>query len=264
MFRQLNLHPTSLLDMEGHFSIEVSVLIDMMISKQPFERPGPEELDKTFSYMEECMKEGSDIHLTYLDKTKKTVDDELPPRVIEKADEKIEEVVSDFSKATNVELHTHSWKRVVNSLPMPSFNVRKLKDFDIPSKITRGAIALIVFFAIYLTTVTVSSLFSSTQDKYDFKGIPSVVICEDCSSSAVQTVIDIREAKCSKCQGQNWYAMRCNGCTKAFPLNEDKLDDEELSDEDGLDIDDQIAKLYSCPFCKSFNTDEVLVNKPGK
>jgi len=261
MFRQLNLHPTSLLDMEGNFSIELSVLIDMMISKQPFQRPGPEELDKTFSYMATCMKGGPDIQLTYLDKPATTLEEGPAPRVIEEADEKIEEVVSDFSKATNVELHTHSWKRVVSSVSMPYFSVKKLKGFDIQSKIVKVAIALIAFFAIYLTTVAVSSIFSQTPAKYDFNGLPSVVICEDCTTSAVQPVIDIRDSKCTKCSGQAWYAMRCNGCQKAFPLNEDKMNDEDLSDEDDLDLDDQLAKLYSCPFCKSLDTGEVMVNK---
>jgi len=252
MFRQVNLHPTSLLDMEWHFSIEVSVMIDMMLAKIPSLRPFPQDLEKTFSYMNECLNKQSVKQLTYFERPKKTVDEPLP-RVIEKADEKIEEVLSDFSRATNVSLHTKNWKRTV-ALAMPALD---LKEFNLKELFTKVILVLVIFFAIYFTIGVVQSIFTETLPKYDFKGIFSVVICEKCENMDEKPVIDIRESKCDECGGQDWYAIHCRQCDRYFPLNENKFNDDDLSIDD---MDAELEKMYSCSFCNSPNTEKIDLN----
>lgn len=57
MFRQVNLQPSSLLDLEDKYSVELSVLLDMMLSKDPDQRPSPEELESTFSFISRCFED---------------------------------------------------------------------------------------------------------------------------------------------------------------------------------------------------------------
>jgi len=253
MFRQLNLHPTSLLEMEGEFSIELSIMIDMMMAKQPSFRPSPQELKSLFAHINDNIAGKSETQLSYL-KNLKQVDDEKqhdsPPQ---KTDEKIEKTVSVFSKATKVPLYIKNKER---KSPL-SKSSSVLKKFEFKELFIKVSLALFVFIVLYSTTIIIHSLFSKSTVEYDFKGIPSVVICEKCGYKEKKPVIDIRDSRCSKCGGQDWYAVQCSQCEKYFPLNEDKFNDEDLS---GEDIDLALEKLYSCPFCKSKESENVDVN----
>ena len=65
MFRQTNLHPASLMEMKGRFSAEISIIIDMMLAKDPATRPTPEELEKSFHSINSNIGSGKK-KLTYL------------------------------------------------------------------------------------------------------------------------------------------------------------------------------------------------------
>lgn len=246
MSRQLNLHPTSLLELGGEISVEISILVDMMLDKIPDQRPFLDTLIKTFSYINDCINNPSSKQLTYQQIITKSILSKPSLKVVEKAKRQINDVVKDVSTSAKVSLHTQRWEK---GLP---FKVPKIKSRHKSLKVKpiflKTAIAIVVFIVLYICTLFVQTLFTRAEKKYDFKGTPSVVICEECGNLEKKPVIDIWDSKCSKCGQQDWYAVKCGKCQKNYPLNESEFDDEDLSDEDfELELDED----YACPFCKS-------------
>lgn len=244
MSRQLNLHPTSLLELGGEISVEISILVDMMLDKVPDQRPFPDTLRKTFSYINDCINNPETKQLTYQKITAQSILTKPSLKVIEKAKKQINNVVKDVSTSAKVSLHTQRWEK---GLPFKVPTIKR-KTYNISSLFTKISLSIAIFILIYFATVVLGSLFTETQPKYDFKGIPSVVICEECGNLEKKPVIDIWDSKCKKCGQQDWYAVKCGKCKKYFPLNESEFDDEDLSDED---FDLELNQVYACPFCKS-------------
>ena len=247
MFRQLNIHPTSLLELKGEFSAEISIVIDMMLSKIPSQRPSPEEMLSAFSYIEQCMNGQLDKKLTYIDTLTQLITEESSLKSIELINKQVQKVAKDVSASTSATIHTKRWEKglptnLSSPAPKPSSKLKAL--------LTKVAFSLIIFIVIYFSTVAISFFFSPHEEKYDFQGIPSVVICEACGNVETKPIIDIKDAKCSKCGEQEWYAEKCYKCGKYFPLNEDSFDDEDLSDDE---IDTMLEKQYTCPFCGAHN-----------
>jgi Zn finger protein HypA/HybF involved in hydrogenase expression len=185
----------------------------------------------------------SSKQLTYQPKTKKSILSEPSPKVVEHSKKQIKDVVKTFSAATKVSLHTKHCKK-----ELPLKETVKQKKYNIQSLFIKISLALAVFVLLYFATIFLGKLFTGTKAKYDFKGTPSVVMCEECGNLEKKPVIDIWDSKCKKCGKQDWYAVKCGKCKKSFPLNESKFNDEDLYDED---FDADLDKVYACPFCKS-------------
>ena len=255
MFRQLNLSPPPLLGMCGLFSVELSVLIDSMLAKEPELRPGPDELVQCFRYMVKCLENNAKNKLTYLEKTAMSLEDTKSFGHPTEQKETINEAIDNFSKAAKVDLPAKTKPAPgQKAKPVVSFS-RRSTGGRLKSMALKAITALIVFFAIYALTVLIVSAFSgSDKSVYDFNGIPSVVECESCGDIEVKPVINIDDCHCEKCGGHEWFALRCRKCGKIFPLNENILAEKEAALGDDATEEDNLIK---CPFCGSSDYLEI-------
>lgn len=243
MYRQVNLQPTSLLDMDGKYSVEVAVLLDMMLSKNPEQRPSPEVLNTTFSFLSKCFENDDKKLLTYLEKSAPSLEQKNPEDELQKTND-LTQAVAKLKEATKLQVHLYGAKVPVSSRSMITIAPN--------AKFVQLAIAILAFIFIYYSSQMVMSLFREKIPEYDFKGIPTMVMCEKCGFIEEQPVIDIMDSRCSKCRGQNWQAMHCFQCNKDFPFNEDKYNDSNINNPDQLD------NIYRCPFCKSKKIDQIV------
>ena len=247
MFRQLNLQPTSLLELKGNISTELSILIDMMLEKHSDRRPSPTELKSTFEYINACLQGISGKELTYLDTSNSSLKEISQDAVVE-VHKKVQSVVDNISSNADVSLHTKRWE---HGLPFKVPSFRK-QSFNIKKILTNIALAALVFGVLYFSALFVSSLFVKEPAEAAISGVPSVVVCEKCGNVETKPVADIKNCRCSKCGGQEWYAVKCSKCGKYFPLNENKFSDEDLEEED---IDAVFEKRYTCPFCGNHESE---------
>lgn len=253
MFRQLNLQPTSLLELKGNISTELSILIDMMLNKKPDKRPSPRELQSTFEYINACLQGTSGKTLTYLE-TAGAASDDTSQEAVAEVHKKVQKVVDHISSQADAELHTQRWE---NGLPfkVPPFNK---KSFPIKKIMIHTLLGVLLFAILYFAANFVATFLMQEVSEEELQGVPAVVICEKCGNVETKPVVDIRRTKCSKCGGQEWYAVKCSHCGKYFPLNEDKFNDEDF---DGEDVDALFDKIYTCPFCGTHDPELALKQK---
>ena len=251
MFRQLNLQPTSLLELKRDISTELSILIDMMLNKKPDQRPSPRELQSTFEYINACLQGTSGKELTYLDTAAGSALEEVPHQDVVKVHKKVQKVVDNISSQADAELHTQRWE---NGLP---FHVSSLKSkaFQVKKALVYILLGGLLFAVLYFSASFVASFLMEEFSEEDIQGVPAVVICDKCGYVETKPVVDIRTCKCPKCGGQEWYAVKCSSCGKYYPLNEDKFNDDDF---DGDDIDALFNKRYTCPFCGKNEVDRDL------
>ena len=251
--RQLNLQPTSLLELKGDISTELSILIDMMLDKQADRRPSPGELQNTFEYINSCLQGTSGEELTYLDTSNSSLDERSQEAVVE-VHQQVQSVVENISNNADATLHTQRWEK---GLPfnIPSF---KKNSFQTKKILIRTLLGVLLFLLLYFSANFIASSLMEVASEELPEGVPAVVICEKCGNVETKPVMDIRKCKCSKCGGQDWYALKCTHCGKYYPLNEDKFNDEDF---EGDDVDSVFEKRYTCPFCGTKDAVEDPLNK---
>lgn len=251
MYRQINLRPTSLLDLsDGACSVELALLLDMMLSKDPDQRPSPEELKTTTTYLAKCFGEEEGKLLTYLPNSIPTLEEKTPEEELQKTQD-VAAAMEKLNEKTSLKVHIGS------HTPPTKGSMYKKKPLQ-TNLITKIAIAAIGFFIIYYATAFVRSFFVPPTPKYDFKGIPAMVMCNNCGHIEQEPVINIKDNKCSKCGGQDWFAFQCMDCKKKFPW------DETVHDTSNLENTDEIENIYICPYCKSKNIEQMMTPKQKK
>ena len=245
MFRQINLKPTSILQLEIECSLELSLIIDMMLSKVPEQRPTPLDLKETLTYIQNCFETGDVDSLTYIEKTNLTKT--LQPEEIEKQTQNIAHAVENLNNQKTSSLTLKNIKSKKKKVKKAR-QKRKKKPIIIPS-LYKILIPIFIATMLYLALIFAQKLMEGEKEKFNFKGIKSALECANCGNLEIKEVIDITEDKCPKCGGQEWFAYICNNCEKIFPWDEDKLDQkaEEL-EKSGKENDDS---LYVCPYCQS-------------
>jgi serine/threonine protein kinase/DNA-directed RNA polymerase subunit RPC12/RpoP len=256
MHRQINLAPTLITDIDGlndSFSVEFAMLLDMALAKKPEERPKPEEIRNTASYILEQLAGGDgQTGLTYAP---------LPPpaTTARQEGEKTTAKNASLAKAAKNLQKKADLKTPIPTKTLPpgtSFPTRKNRRVKRPVHIlTKIALATIAFVLVYQTTNILYAIVSPNEPAGAFKGIPAVVMCEKCGYIETTPVTDIKNVLCPKCGAKMWFAYKCDACGKTFPLDESLLGDEELDDPDKLD------SIYECPFCHSHDIEPLAVEE---
>ena len=241
MFRQLNLQPTSLLGLKENISTELSILIDMMLEKHPDRRPSPTELQTTFEYINSCLQGTSGKELTYIDASSASLA-ERSKEDVAKVHKKVQNVVDNISSNADVTLHTKRWE---HGLPFKIPPFRK-KSFNIKKVLINTVLSALVFGVLYFASQLAATFLMQEPAEEAVMGVPAVVVCEKCGNVETKPVTDIKKCRCSKCGGQEWFAVECTNCGKYYPLNEDEFNDEDLDDDE---FDAVLKKRYTCPFC---------------
>lgn len=249
MYRQINLQPTSLLDLsEGACSVELALLLDLMLAKDQTKRPSPEELNTTASYLSKCFGQDDSELLTYLPKEIPTLEEKTPEEELQKTQD-VAKAMEKLNEKTSLKVHIQS-----QGVPVSKGSMYKTKKAEV-NILTKVAVAVIGFFVIYYGAGIIISFFTPEIPKYDFKGIPNMVMCSQCGNIEEEPVINIKNNKCSKCGGQDWFAFQCMDCKKKFPWDENAHDSSNIKNPDELD------KIYTCPYCGSQNIEQIMTKK---
>ena len=176
---------------------------------------------------------------------------EISQEAVAEVHKKVQNVVDNISSNADVSLHTKRWE---HGLPFKIPSFRK-KSFDIKKILINTGLAVLLFSVLFFAAHVASSFLMQEPAEEAVTGVPAVVICEKCGNVETKPVTDIRDSKCSKCGGQEWYAVKCSKCGKYFPLNEDKFNDEDLDDDE---VDSVLEQRYTCPFCGNNESEKEL------
>ena len=246
MHRQINLQPAFLTDIGGlekEYSLEFAMLLDMALSKKTEDRPTPSEMLNTATYiLEQLAAEKERSSLTYVEQKDATTEAEKKKSRKEDKNASLTKAAENLQKEADLKTPIPT-KTFPSSARVPKTKRRRpIRRTMHP--LAKAAVAAIAFVLAYQITSILYAVVSTT-DTADFKGIPSVVICDGCGFEETIPILDIRHVKCPKCGGQMWFEYKCDACGKTFPLNEDKMDDSDIEDPDELD------SIYVCPFCHS-------------
>jgi len=248
MFRQINLQPTSILELETQCSVELSLLIDMMLAKDPEQRPSVSEVFETLTYIHSCFEKGCIEELTYIEKTNPTK--HLSPEKEQKKTKDIARAAEKINVEKNpiIKGHTSIKKKKIKRFKKKHTTIFAGPVVDIALKYV---IPIVVSVVLYFTAGFVYSMIQEKPPEFDFKGIKSAIECSSCGNLEIKSVIDITNCKCNKCGKQEWFAYTCNKCNKIFPWDEEKIAEEEAELEKSGADDSEYDSLYVCPYCKS-------------
>jgi len=248
-FRQLNLIPSPLIDMSGLFSVELSILIDSMLAKQPENRPEPQDVLKTFKYILDAINavgEDGDCSLTYAQQTIASIEETSVFSVPEDVEEKTQVAVETVEKKANVKLK-----------PRPSrINYYRRKKIKIEkNKLYIILLCICVFLLLFIAANSISNYLFYSKPVYDFEGPEIVVTCDSCQLTEVRHILNIEKMQCSRCGGKLHFTRLCNKCHRIFPYRDDIFDFDKFKSEYDYD------EIFRCPFCKSKDTREISVKE---
>jgi len=251
MFRQINLQPTSILELDTQCSVELSLLIDMMLAKDLEQRPSTIEIDETLSYIHSCFQNGRIEELTYIEKTDPT--QQQTPELEEKKTQDIERAASKIKAKNKTLINNKSSVKTKKKRVQHIKKTKKpiLESIPLLGEFLKFFIPLSVGIILYFAAGFVYSMIEKKPPEFDFKGLKSAVECSNCGNIDIKEVINIKQCKCPKCGGQEWFAYTCGNCHKIFPWDEDEIvKEEEKLEQAGAD-DAMFEDLYVCPYCKS-------------
>jgi serine/threonine protein kinase len=247
-FRQLNLVPSPLIDMSGLFSVELSILIDSMLAKQPEHRPEPQDMLKTFKYIVDVLKSDDEEEsaLTYAHQTIKSIEETSVFSAPEDVEEKTQQAVEAVEKKANVKLK-----------PRTNYSrLRSHKKITIEkNKLYITLLCICVFLLLFIAANSISRYLFYNKPAYDFQGPKLVVTCDACQLTEVRPVLNIEKMKCSRCGGKIHFTRLCNKCNRIFPYRDDIFDFDKIKSEYDYD------EVFRCPFCKSKDTKEISVKE---
>ena len=250
MFRQLNQKPPKLCDVVKQCSVELSQLIDAMLSKEMDDRPTPTSVLEELRKIKTELTKGRQSNLTY-GVTNRLANAEGGRPSSAAASKKRPAKAPTNRKTPSKSLDGKQSEEA----PFPSFKKAPTKLERILNKpFVKIAVAIAIFAAVYLATHLATNLFAGSSDEVLLKGVPSVVICPKCGNVEVKDVADITKTRCSKCGAQEWFAEGCAKCHRIFPMDESKFDDSDIDDIDQLDQEDK------CPYCGSSDIRPVTPN----
>jgi len=245
-FRQLNLVPSSLLDMGGVFSIELSILIDSMLAKNSTHRPTPQEIKKTFKYILNACYGENGATLTYAQQSITSIEETSIFTVPEDLEEKTEQAVQAVEEQANVTLKPRNRN---------IFKSRRKKLKIESNKIYITLLCIAIFLLLFIAANSLSSYLFYNKPAHDFIGPEIVVTCDECAFTEVRNVVNIEKMRCSKCGGKIHFTRYCNKCHRLFPYRDDIFDFDKIKSEYDYD------EVFRCPFCKSKDTKEISVKE---
>jgi serine/threonine protein kinase/CheY-like chemotaxis protein len=248
-FRQLNLVPPSLCDMGGHFSLELSILIDSMLAKHPSQRPTADEICTTFTYIIDAHNGVNEYELTYAKKVNVSIEETSFFDTPEDADEKTEKAIDTVKEKVNVDLKPPPRKSRIQ-------RYKKKKSLKgINNKLLLILFCIGFFFILMTITQSITKALFYSKPVYDFKAPEMVVTCDACKLTEVRNIVNIEKMRCSVCGGKLHFTRYCKKCHKFFPFRDDIFDfDKYKSEYDYVEV-------YRCPYCKSMDTVAVYLKQ---
>lgn len=267
MISQINLVPPPLTEIDERFNPQLSKIIELMMNKNPNERPSPEETIKSFS----------DILTEISNKLEKDFRLFIHREFFSKEEEKIEEPVEQISPNSpnepikfkipkNKKSIKDATEQVFTTEKVKKEKVKSLNSFDIMSfipyfelpsvKIPDLSKIIKVFLLIFGLAAAIfagkkiySQIFSESEEEVQYLPL-TVLKCEKCGYMLEKRTNQIPEI-CTKCSGTMWTAYECEDCKNIFPLIETE----------SVKINHDGSSPYTCPNCKSENTSPILTSE---
>lgn len=244
--KQVNLIPPSLTEF-GDVNPGFSQIIDSMLSKNPADRPSVTEVVSVFKDLLEELKD-------------------QPPVFGKQRQEIHNRNLANIPPDAELHAERHVGGGYIAS-PFPSMK----KDFLEPEStgwlslfgdgllrqcrtILISAAVLAVIMLIGYSVVKMSM----GRNYVETKGAMRVTLCKNCNFKEQKRIVDISQAKCSKCEQQKLaYVMFCNDCSSEFPFKKELLAKKNMSKEE---LFKHLERINRCPKCKSPNTQIAMTD----
>lgn len=246
LYRQLNIQPPELSNLNLGIPRELSDVIKIMLTKNPDLRPKPEECIDFFAALLNPIKnpwllvEREKTEIKY--RMEQDFHDANPIAIASKeAEQALSKLESFKKKAEEDSLSRQKIKAEESSLSKPRVKNNFIaRDKNTVKIVLIGAACLLV--AIYLG-VFISTFFSSDDPVYNSEeshGPVTTISCPQCGRIVKKRCKDVSLEKCPECSSSMVLLMECRKCNKKFPAKKEYYDKQD-------------GKIQ-CPYCKSGST----------
>ena len=246
MFRQTNLIPPPLNELDDSIALGFSDAVDAMLDKNPDERPRLPELEEIFSRLYDYLKYAS-IHKAEAVKENEEV--EIPAVRSEK----------EWSEAELAE-RNKAGKAMDSMLKNSKITARRLGKELQAYKIPKAGVAIIL--VVLLSCIIIGMLIDRAMNSRvipiaESQGPLNVVQCPDNHRFEIRFK-DITKVRCKVCGKPVGRAYNCLNCKKTFALPRPK----DGMTESELEIFEMTQ--HNCPYCKSSKTEPALTSQEKK
>ena len=243
MFRQINLTPPPLKELDESIAQGFSDAVDAMLDKDPDERPRLVELEEIFSKLYDYLKYASTHKGEFV---KENSGEEMPDIP---ADHEWSE--ADIAKRNKAQ------KAMDALLKTSKITARRMGKELQAYKIPRAGVAIIL--VVLLACIAVGMILDRAMNARvvpisEANGPLNAIQCTN-GHRTEKRFMDIEDISCEKCGKPVGLAYNCLKCKKKFPLPEP---DENMTEEELEKFDEN---RYKCPSCKSSNTIAELTTR---
>ena len=246
--KQINLVPPPLSDYADVNPV-FSDMIAKMLAKKPEDRPLVDEVIETFQQLLEELKNAPPVFGSLrqeIHTRQAALDIEEEPEEVH-ADQRLSRV------------------RHVEPFSLLRGKDSQLEATDQKTLFGKGLIKQVRSIFVAIAAVVLLSIVGYGLYRYAFSikykqlgGVTRLTICSECGHKQERRIIDIKQAKCSKCGKQELaYVMFCNDCSNVYPFKNKFLSKKKMTREEALR---QIHRFNRCPKCKSKNSQVVFNN----
>ncbi len=258
MFRQVNLMPPSLHDIDRNISPFMSDTVLAMLDKDPQLRPNEAELEEVFATLidySRCRENQVRVaQKTGIGRVARIEGEETP---------EAEETVADMLKTAQLTVSSSFLEKRLSKMPI--FNRRggrkltsQLAEVGSLIDALRSLTSMQLKIVVLSIMVILVSVFAGILGYYVFyendEPPPVLVspasitmICKKCGNVGERQEKNLEGAKCTRCGGASVPAVKCRRCSYVFPLPEIKNADK-LTRED---YEKLAEKVHKCPSCGS-------------
>ena len=252
MFRQMNLDPPGLTEIDGSISDNFSNVVSMMLAKDPEARPDLDELHNILTNLYDFLKYTSIHKSEYIGTAGRDSEKETPEAPAER---KLTNKEKQEKKAA-----AKSLKKMLKPKKKQQMQARSQAK-GLPAAVV---LAVVLTLAAFIGIGYFIDRFTHDAEKVELeveRGPLNVVQCFKCQHRSEKRFKDIRKVKCVKCSRTVGLAFECLKCKRKFaqPLVEKGLSEEEY---------EAFYKTRNdCPYCQSKLTVPALTSleiKEGK
>ncbi len=247
MFRQTNLVPPPLIELDDSINQGFSDAVDAMLDKDPDQRPRLPELEEVFKKLYDYLKYAS---------THKAA------AVKEDEDIEVPGVRAEQELSAEQQAEKNSAEKALEAvLKTSQITARRIGKELQAYKLPRSAVIILVIVLAVCVGLGIfidRMLNARIVPVAELEGPLNKVVCVECGTVKELRFKNIRNIECSKCDAAVGLAYECRKCKKVFPLPVAKKG---MSREEMLKFKQTRDR---CPYCKSANTGSLKTSLDQK
>ncbi len=246
MYRQVNLVPPEIKNIESGYSCEFSDLVAAMLHKAPDNRPTLEHINQWFKFIGACYASNGITQLTFITpqaRDAEVVADEAAKPPLHKAVKPPPQIKKDTF-----------WDRLYQVYTLGS-----MSSFSMRQVVALILVILITAVAFNFLGGAATSLFADKYSPAQTDNLPLLnLACLQCGTHFSARAADPNGVSCPKCKGKPGFHMHCSNCNKDFGFFPPEIP----PDKDRMAAQKMVNEAKKCRFCQSLNVTYVAPTTP--